>query len=222
MPRLQDCHLRRFQCPRLAGNFRSAPAAGAGEKNYSREHQKRDLSPSSLVPLLFGAIAFIIMRLVSLLLLTAVLLCACNVTRGSRLIVGVQRPAIAPESVRVYLAPPSRFETVAILNADSRNAFASDQSLSDSVINRMKREAAKLGANGILLQGFGNQQVGTFGHSTFNANSFTAAGASAYRYGNAAHVYGAALTNTYGSGNTFVTPIMAKVGRGVAIYVTSN
>jgi hypothetical protein len=37
------------------------------------------------------------------------------------------------------------------------------QGKADKVIERMKDEAAKLGANGILLQGFGDQQTGTVG-----------------------------------------------------------
>lgn len=123
---------------------------------------------------------------------------SCNVTRGSHVVVGTSRPAITPESVRVYLRPPAKFEEVAILNADSRNAFASDQSLADSAMQRMKVEAAKLGANGILLQGVGEKQVGAVGQG----------------FGSATYNNGYA----FGTGATVSTPIIAKTASGIAIW----
>ena len=95
------------------------------------------------------------------------LLTGCNVTGGSRIVVGPARPAIAEESVKIYFRPPARYEEIALLNATSKNAFASDQSLTDSVLRRMKRDAARLGANGVLLQGVGSQQIGSVGQGYF-------------------------------------------------------
>ena len=142
------------------------------------------------------------MKLLSLCCL-AVLLASCNVTSGSRVVVGAARPAIDPGSVRVYLRPPAKFEEVAVLKAQSKNAFASDQSLTDSAIERMKVDAAKLGANGILLSSVGDQQVGAIGNSFGNAYAYPSG------YGVAAQ----------GTGTTVSTPIMAKVTQGIAIWV---
>ncbi len=146
-------------------------------------------------------------------------MCACNITSGSRIVVGTTRAAIAPENVRVYLHPPAKYEEIAILNATSKNAFASDQSLTDSVLLQMKKDAAKLGANGILLSGVGTQQIGSVGQSFGSASAYTTASASAYRYGNSVNAYGTGTTNVYGSGTTFNTPMFQKVSGGMAIFV---
>jgi hypothetical protein len=147
---------------------------------------------------------------------------ACNVTSGSRIVVGISRPAIAPESVKVYIHPPAKFEEVAILNASSKNAFASDQSLTDSALLRMKKDAAKLGANGILLSGVSNQQIGSIGSSFGNSTTLSTANATGYRYGNAASAYGTGTANSFGNSTTINTPLFQKVTSGMAIFVTKE
>ena len=144
---------------------------------------------------------------------------SCNVTSGSRIMVGNARPAIAPESVKIYLRPPAKYEEIAIVNASSKNAFASDQSLTDSALSRMKKDAAKLGANGILLSGVGTQQIGSIGQSFGSATAYSTASANAYRYGNTVNAYGTGTTNVYGSGTTIATPMFQKVSSGMAIHV---
>lgn len=144
----------------------------------------------------------------------------CNVTSGSRIVVGTTRQAIAPESVKIYLRPPAKYEEIAIVNASSKNAFASDQSLTDSALFRMKKDAAKLGANGILLSGVGTQQIGSIGQSFGSASAYSTGAATAYRSGNTVNAYGAGTTNVYGSGTTINTPLFQKVSSGMAIYVT--
>lgn len=151
--------------------------------------------------------------------LAGLVLGGCNVTSGSRIVVGNRHPPIAPESVKIYIHPPASFEEIAIVSASSKNAFASDQSLTDSALLRMKKDAAKLGANGLLLSGVGSQQVGSVGSSFGNASAYSTASATGNRYGNAASVYGTGTTNVYGSGTTINTPIFAKVTSGMAIFV---
>jgi len=144
---------------------------------------------------------------------------SCSVTSGSRIVVGNARPAIAPESVKIYLRPPAKYEEIAIVNASSKNAFASDQSLTDSTLFRMKKDAANLGANGILLSGVGTQQIGSVGQSFGSATAYSTASANAYRYGNTVNAYGTGTTNVYGSGTTITTPLFQKVSSGMAIHV---
>jgi hypothetical protein len=61
---------------------------------------------------------------------------------------------IARESVKVYLAPPPKYETIAMLEASDLGANGfSAQSRTNKIMKRMKSEAAELGANGILLGG---------------------------------------------------------------------
>ena len=143
----------------------------------------------------------------------------CNITSGSRIVVGNARPAIAPESVKIYIRPPAKFEEIAILNATSRNAFASDQSLTDSALLQMRKDAAKLGANGVLLSGVGNEQIGTVGQSFGNAFASSTASANAYRYGNMAQAHGTGTTSVYGTGTTVGTGVFQKAAGGMAIYV---
>ena len=70
----------------------------------------------------------------------------------------------------------------------------------------MKREAASLGANGVLLAGMGEQQVGSIGNSFGNA----------YAYGTGSGV------NAFGSSSGSSTAIYAKTAQGMAIYVTKE
>lgn len=65
---------------------------------------------------------------------------------------GPARAPIAAESVRVYTAPPARFEEIARLETESPIGFGTPGQ-TDSAIARLRREAAALGANGVLLLG---------------------------------------------------------------------
>ena len=85
----------------------------------------------------------------------ALVLTACA---SSAVLVGKTRPPISPDSVKLYVDAPKRFEKVALLEASSKASFSiSSQGKMDVVIQRLKEEAAKLGANGILIQGTGEQ-----------------------------------------------------------------
>jgi hypothetical protein len=83
---------------------------------------------------------------------------------SSHVVTGATRPPISPEEVRVYTQPPAHFEEIAALEASSRGGFRfTDQGKMDKVIERLKVEAAKLGANGVLLQSTQNQVSGSLG-----------------------------------------------------------
>lgn len=125
-------------------------------------------------------------------------LTACTLTRGSSVLIGTSRPAIDPAQVKLYTDLPAEYEKVALLSADSRNDFASQQNLTDAAIQRLKREAAQLGANGILLDGIGNYQVGTGGIITANT------------------------TGNFTSGTIGSITRTGKMATGVAIYVPSD
>jgi hypothetical protein len=120
---------------------------------------------------------------------------------SSHVIVGKVRPAISPDQVQLYLHPPAgRYEEVALLDSSSKHSFSfTAQGKTNAVIERLKGEAAKLGANGILLNGVADQATGSV--STGFAGA-TASGHSATGFG----------VGT--SGTVFV-----KSGSGLAIYV---
>jgi hypothetical protein len=95
--------------------------------------------------------------------LFAVLLAGCAVTNESALLVGTPRPAIAPELVKLYSTPPKRYVEIAIVQADAAHDFMSKQALLDKAVQNAKAQAAKVGANGILLDQMGDTQLGSSG-----------------------------------------------------------
>ena len=87
----------------------------------------------------------------------AIALSAC--ASSSAILVGKARPAIAPSDVKIYLDAPKSYERIALLEASSKASMTiTDQGKTDKMIERLKIEAAKLGANGVLLTATGNQQ----------------------------------------------------------------
>ncbi len=101
--------------------------------------------------------------MLSVALASVAILAGCTLTRGSYVAIGNARAPINPADVRIYTELPASYEKIAMVSADARNAFASQQNLSDNAIERLKKEAAAVGANGILLNGFGNYVVGSGG-----------------------------------------------------------
>jgi hypothetical protein len=142
-------------------------------------------------------------RIVPLAFFGAILinLCACV---SSHVMIGQARPPISPDAVQIYFHPPAvRYDEIALLDTTSRHSFSiTAQGKTDAVITRLKEEAAKLGANGVLLQGIGDQSAGSV--STGYAQA-SAPGSTAYASGLGI------------SGN-----IMIKKGSGIAIYVPQS
>jgi hypothetical protein len=101
-------------------------------------------------------------RLTALTGFLALALAAC--ATDSVIVTGTARPPISPAEVKIYSQPPPVFEEVAILNASKSVAFSTGgQKTVDKVIAGLKEQAAKVGANGILLEGFSDQQTGALG-----------------------------------------------------------
>jgi hypothetical protein len=97
------------------------------------------------------------------LMCLSLFLCSCAVTNETSLVVGKQRPAITPDQVEIYIEPPQKYEVIALITADAAHDFMSKQALQDIAIKNLKIEAAKLGANGILLDDVGSFNVGSSG-----------------------------------------------------------
>jgi hypothetical protein len=119
----------------------------------------------------------------------------------SHVIVGRVRPPIAPEQVQLYLHPPGGgYEEVALLESSSKHSFSfTAQGKTNAVIDRMKADAAKLGANGILLDGVGDQAAGSVGSG----------------FGSATGVGHTVVASGFSTSGT----IFVKSGKGLAIYV---
>ena len=75
----------------------------------------------------------------------------------SHIIVGSKRVPISPEDVKVYLDYPESYEKIALVDAGSNFSFKDPvilfawQSKMNKALERLKVEAANLGANGILI-----------------------------------------------------------------------
>ena len=104
----------------------------------------------------------------------------------SYVMVGQARPPTSPDQVQIYLHPPAnKYVEIALLDTSSKGSFAiTAQGKTNVVIERLKAEAAKLGANGILLEGVGDQAGGSVG-----TGYATASGNSAFGFGSSATVF---------------------------------
>lgn len=92
--------------------------------------------------------------LCALVLACAALLAAC--ASGSAIVTGTPRSPIAPELVKIYLEPPPQFEVIGLVNASSDSGWTEQGSM-DYAIRELKAQAAKLGANGVLLVSSGER-----------------------------------------------------------------
>lgn len=102
------------------------------------------------------------MKLVALCAAVA-LLAGCAITHQTSMLVGTPRAATRPDQVRLYTTPPRRYEEIAIVQADAAHDFMEKQALLDTALMNAKREAARVGANGILLDGAGDFETGSSG-----------------------------------------------------------
>ena len=75
----------------------------------------------------------------------------------SHIVVGNKREATSPTDVKVYLDFPESYEKIALVDAGSNFSFKDPvilfawQSKMNKALERLKVEAASLGANGILI-----------------------------------------------------------------------
>jgi hypothetical protein len=107
------------------------------------------------------------------------------------------RAALSPDQVQIYdHPPPGPYEEIARLETSSQGSFSfTAQAKTDAIIRRLKTEAAKLGANGVVLEGIADQVSGSIGT-------------------------GAATGGYSGGGSVGINAgLSRKIGGGLAIYV---
>ncbi len=83
----------------------------------------------------------------------ALLLAGC--AGSSKVMLGQARPPIDPSLVQIYPTAPPGAVQIAQIESTSAVGFGT-QGQTDAAVERMKREAAALGANGIVLMGVGS------------------------------------------------------------------
>jgi len=139
------------------------------------------------------------MKKLALLMFVLVVLSGC--ATGSALVTGTKRSPLDPNQVKIYFEKPLDYEVIGIVNASSGAGWTEQDSL-DYAVKELQNQAAKLGANGVLLESTGEKTSsvvgGTFGNT----------------YGTG---YG-----TYGTGYSYAIPVSAKTVSGQAIYVTEG
>jgi hypothetical protein len=87
------------------------------------------------------------------LLVLATVLAGCAST--SRVMLGQAYAPTDPTQVRIYTTPPAGSIEIAQLESSSAVGFGT-QGQTDAAVDRLKREAAALGANGVILLGVGS------------------------------------------------------------------
>lgn len=135
--------------------------------------------------------------------LSICIISGCTIMDGNSIITGNTRAPISSGEVRLYRTAPDNFEEIAIVSSSAGHDFQKGSSLMNSAIERIKQEAAKVGANGVILTEIKERDAPTvttsYGHAIASGT-----GGSAYATGTATSVNrGDAYTRL----------------RGVAVYV---
>ena len=115
-----------------------------------------------------------------LVLLTLLLAIACYPV--SHIIVGETQVPIDYKDVKVYIDYPNNYEKIAIVEASSDLAFKdisieiTHQQKTNKALDRLKKEAASLGANGIVIQNISTETKQHFnlydsGNGDYNLSS---------------------------------------------------
>lgn len=116
---------------------------------------------------------------------------------------GPARAPIPVEQVMIYDVPPANAQDVAILHASSHSVFSpGGPSATDKVVQRLKVQAAQLGANGVVLQGFSDRQTASLG-----------TGVGSESYGRSTAV-GVGASGSFG--------VFKKTGEALAIFVPAS
>src|SRR6202789_1608876 len=173
-----------------------AGASGGAERSDLRQHT---MTRNDENPLCGGRKRPPALRAAACVLIGVLAGCASS---SQVVLVGAARPAISPDQVKIYLEPPgTTYEQIANLAASSEGSFAiTAAGKMDKVVERLKRQAAKPGANDLLLHGIGDQ------------TSKPGAGVAVGYEDQSAH-------SPYGLGFHAWAFFYQKAGDGIAIYV---
>jgi hypothetical protein len=93
-------------------------------------------------------------------------LCACLAgCVSSHQLIGTARAPIPADRVQLYTEVPHRpFERIAVVSASSKRSWSfTFEGKAEVVVRRLKEEAGKLGANGVLLEGISEESGGAIG-----------------------------------------------------------
>jgi hypothetical protein len=134
------------------------------------------------------------------LLVTALLLGVLGCAPAAPVRVGPVRAPLPVEQVVIYQQPPPNAQDVATLHASSHSVFSpGGPAATDKLVQQLKVQAAQLGANGLVLQGFADRVSGSLG---------TGVGSESY-----------SRSSSVGVSAGGAMGIFKKTGEALAIYV---
>ncbi|MCM1320571.1 MAG: DUF4156 domain-containing protein [Bacteroides sp.] len=84
---------------------------------------------------------------------------AASCASGSHIVTGTQREAIGVEEVKIFTEFPETYEVIGIVSASSDAGWTEQGSL-NYAIKELKNQAAKIGANGIVIESTGQTSAG--------------------------------------------------------------
>ncbi len=119
-------------------------------------------------------------------------------------LIGAARAPISPGEVKIYRTPPRHYEQIALIDSTSgAHLFHGTEQGEAEAVTRLKEEAAKLGANGVLLTLIADRPTGVIG---------VGVGGGDVSY----HSHGGTAVGGSASG---AAPVVQNSAQGIAIYV---
>ena len=100
------------------------------------------------------------MKHIYIMFVAIFLLSSC--ASGSYILTGQKRDPINSLLVKLYTAPPKKYEVIGIVNASSSSGWTQQGDM-DYAVSELKEQAAKIGANGVLLTSTGESTSSTVG-----------------------------------------------------------
>ena len=144
----------------------------------------------------------------------ALLLALAGGASSSKVMVGAPRAPIDPALVKIYSTPPLGAVDIAQLESSSAAGFGI-QGQTDAAMARLKREAAKLGANCVVLMGVASQRSSgglSIGGGSYGGPTSAAAWASVPDHAEARRRYGDLGAAGGAGAGTATAPAVAAAG----------
>ena len=114
------------------------------------------------------------MKHIYITLIAIFLLSSC--ASGSHILTGQKRDPILASQVKLYITPPQQYEVIGIVKASSDSGMTQQGDM-DFAVEELKNQAAKLGANGVILSGTRDStssSVGAYSNGAVYTSSSTA------------------------------------------------
>ena len=138
-------------------------------------------------------------------LMAALLVAGC--ASSSHRLIAPARPPINPEEVRIYTSPPRHYQEIAVVEATSGGTLFHGSARGEAeALQSLKEEAAKIGANGVLLTLVEDRASGSIGVGV----------------GSGGVSFGRRSVTAVSGGVSGGAPIVHNAAQGLAIYVPSQ